>query len=64
MFDGFLNWQASMSRKIVADRSKQTEAQIAEEAYVQAMLQAKRLLDQGFHLGGVIPASRDEWHER
>jgi hypothetical protein len=53
-----------MSRKIVADRSKQTEAQIAEEAYVQAMLQAKRLLDQGFHLGGVIPASRDEWHER
>jgi hypothetical protein len=23
-----------------------------------------RLLEQGFHLGGVIPASRNELHER
>jgi hypothetical protein len=22
------------------------------------------LLDKGFHLGGVIRATRDEWHER
>ena len=35
-----------------------------EEAYERAERQAKMLLDQGFHLGGVIRASRDEWHER
>ena len=35
-----------------------------EEAYERAERQALSLLDQGFHLGGVIRASRDEWHER
>lgn len=35
-----------------------------EEAYARARRQAMALLDQGFHLGGVIRASRDEWHER
>jgi hypothetical protein len=35
-----------------------------EEAYERAERQAKMLLDQGFHLGGVIRASRDEWHKR
>jgi hypothetical protein len=35
-----------------------------EEAYERAERQAMTLLDQGFHLGGVIRASRDEWHER
>jgi hypothetical protein len=35
-----------------------------EEAYERAERQATALLDQGFHLGGVIRASRDEWHER
>jgi hypothetical protein len=35
-----------------------------EEAYELAQRQAAVLLDQGFHLGGVIRASRDEWHER
>jgi hypothetical protein len=35
-----------------------------EEAYERAERQAALLLDQGFHLGGVIRASRDEWHER
>jgi hypothetical protein len=35
-----------------------------EEAYERAERQARMLLDQGFHLGGVIRASRDEWHER
>ena len=35
-----------------------------EEAYERAQRQANALLDQGFHLGGVIHASRDEWHER
>jgi hypothetical protein len=35
-----------------------------EEAYGRAARQATALLDHGFHLGGVIRASRDEWHER
>jgi hypothetical protein len=35
-----------------------------EEAYERAERQAAALLDQGFHLGGVIRAGRDEWHER
>jgi hypothetical protein len=35
-----------------------------EEAYERAERQAAALLDQGFHLGGVIRATRDEWHER
>lgn len=36
----------------------------SEEAYERAERQAAALLDQGFHLGGVIHATRDEWHER
>ena len=35
-----------------------------EEAYERAQRQAIALLEQGFHLGGVIRASRDELHER
>lgn len=35
-----------------------------EEAYERAQRQAMALLDQGFHMGGVIRASRDELHER
>ena len=35
-----------------------------EEAYERAERQALALLDQGFHLGGVIRATRDELHER
>jgi hypothetical protein len=35
-----------------------------EEAYERAERQALSLLDQGFHLGGAIRASRDELHER
>jgi len=35
-----------------------------EEAYEHAQRQAMTLLDQGFHMGGVIRATRDEWHER
>jgi Family of unknown function (DUF6364) len=35
-----------------------------EEAYENAERQALALLDQGFHMGGVIRASRDELHER
>jgi len=35
-----------------------------EEAYERAKQQALAMLDQGFDLGGVIRASRDELHER
>jgi hypothetical protein len=35
-----------------------------DEAYQRSERQALALLDQGFHLGGVIRASRDELHER
>jgi hypothetical protein len=35
-----------------------------EEAYARAERQALALLDQGFHMGGVIPVGRDELHER
>ena len=35
-----------------------------EEAYERAERQAIALLEQGFHLGGEIRASRDELHER
>ena len=35
-----------------------------EDTYERAERQALLLLDQGFHLGGVIRASRDDLHER
>ena len=35
-----------------------------EDAYERAERQALSLLDQGFHLGGVIRAGRDDWHDR
>jgi hypothetical protein len=45
--------------------AQQIEILVGEdEAYERAERQAAALLDQGFHLGGVIRASRDEWHER
>ena len=35
-----------------------------EAAHQRARRQAMMLLDQGFHMGGVIRASRDELHKR
>ena len=35
-----------------------------EEAYERAERQAMTLLDQGFHLGGIIAVGRDALHER
>jgi addiction module HigA family antidote len=35
-----------------------------EVQYEEAKVQAASLLDKGFHLGGSIRASRDDWHER
>jgi len=45
--------------------AEQIELLVGEdEAYERAKRQAFLLLDQGFHLGGAIRASRDELHER
>ncbi len=45
--------------------AEQIEILVGEdEAYERAERQALALLDQGFHLGGVIRVSRDELHER
>jgi hypothetical protein len=35
-----------------------------DDAYELAQLPALALLDQGFHLGGRIESTRDEWHDR
>jgi hypothetical protein len=51
----------SISRLLAA----QIETLVGEdEAYEQARRRAIALLDKGFHLGGRIEATRDEWHER
>jgi hypothetical protein len=45
--------------------AEQVEALVAgEEAYDRAERSALGLLDQGFHLGGLITATLDELHER
>jgi len=45
--------------------AEQVEALIgAEEAWERAERSALALLEQGFHLGGKITATRDELHER
>jgi len=69
-----LDRQAIQKAKIIAARrstsisgllAHQIELLIGEEeAYERAERQAMTLLDQGFHLGGVIRVSRDELHEQ
>lgn len=45
--------------------AEQIEALVGEEdAYDRARRHALALLDRGFHLGGHIGSTRDEWHER
>ena len=45
--------------------AKQIESLVGEDdAYEQAERRALAILDRGFHLGGRIEATRDEWHER
>lgn len=36
----------------------------ADEAYERARRRALALLEEGFHLGGRVTSTRDEWHER
>jgi Family of unknown function (DUF6364) len=69
-----LDRQTIRKAKIVAARrdtsisgllAQQLEILVGEEeAYERAEQQAMALLDQGFHLGGSVPASREELHER
>ena len=69
-----LDRQTIQKAKIVAARrstsisgllARQIEILVGEEeAYERAERQALTLLDQGFHLGGVIRASRNDLHER
>ena len=69
-----LDRQTIQKAKIIAARcstslsgllARQIEILISEEeAYERAERQAMALLDQGFHLGGVIRTDRDELHER
>lgn len=45
--------------------AQQIETLVGEDdAYEQAHRRALALLEPGFHLGGHIESSRDEWHER
>lgn len=45
--------------------SEQIESLVgAEEGYERSERAALAILDKGFHLGGVISASREELHER
>jgi hypothetical protein len=45
--------------------AEQIETLVGEDdAYEQARRRALALLESGFHLGGRIESSRDEWHER
>jgi hypothetical protein len=45
--------------------AQQIESLVGEDdAYELVQRRALALLDRGFHLGGHIEATRDEWHER
>lgn len=45
--------------------AEQIEALVgAEEAWERSERSALGLLDQGFHLGGMVTANRDDLHER
>jgi len=56
---------AKRSTSISGLLARQIEILVGEEeAYERAERQAMSLLDQGFRLGGVIRASRDELHDR
>ena len=56
---------AQRSTSISGMLAAQVEALVsAEEEYESARAAALWLMDQGFHLGGVRIATRDELHER
>lgn len=69
-----LNRRTLRKAKILAAKRRTSISQLVaqyietlvgqDDAYERAQRQAVALLDSGFHLGGEIAASRDEWHER
>jgi hypothetical protein len=50
---------ADQAKKILGVKSRSEAARIALHEIL-----ALRLLDKGFHLGGMIRSNRDEWHDR
>jgi hypothetical protein len=45
--------------------AEQIETLVGEDdAYEQAQRRALALMETGFHLGGRIESTRDQWHER
>ncbi len=56
---------AQRSTSISGLLAEQIESMLSgEEAYERSQRAALALLKEGFHLGAIIKASRDEWHER
>lgn len=56
---------AKRNTSISALLADQIDSLVGEDdAYEQAQRRALALLDQGFHLGGRIQSTRDDWHER
>ena len=56
---------AKRSTSISGLLARQIEILVGEEeAYERAERQATSLMEQGFHLGGKMLASRDDLHER
>jgi uncharacterized protein YigA (DUF484 family) len=56
---------AQRSTSISGLLAEQIESLVGkEEAYERSRRAALALLKEGFHLGGIIVASRDELHER
>ena len=56
---------AQRSTSISGLLAEQIESLVGkEEAYKRSQHAALALLKEGFHLGGVITATRDELHER
>ena len=50
----------ALALRVIADRVEKSK----KVPKSLSLLCASALLDQGFHLGGIIRASRDELHER
>jgi hypothetical protein len=56
---------AKRNSSISALLAEQVERLVGEDdAYDQAQRRAFALLEQGFHLGGRVAETREEWHER
>ncbi len=56
---------AQRSTSISGLLAEQIESLVGnEEAYERSQRAARALLEKGFHLGGMIAASRDQLHER